>query len=155
GDPKREFRTVESDHFVVHYWVLRGDDASRSLDDIARRVAVLAERAHRVLVPVLDHAPREKTLIYLTDDTDSANGFAGVLPRNAITLIATAPSGFSERDDYDDWLYGLIAHEYTHILHLDTMSGLPNIYNSIFGKTWAPNQIMPRWVIEGIATYEE
>lgn len=155
GDPKREFRTVESDHFVVHYWVLRGDDASRSLDDIARRVAVLAERAHRVLVPVLDHAPREKTLIYLTDDTDSANGFAGVLPRNAITLFATAPSGFSELDDYDDWLYGLIAHEYTHILHLDTMSGLPNIYNSIFGKTWAPNQIMPRWVIEGIATYEE
>ena len=35
------------------------------------------------------------------------------------------------------------------------MSGLPNIYNAIFGKTWAPNQIMPRWVIEGIATYEE
>lgn len=154
GDPKREFRTVESDHFVVHYWVLRGQDP-RPLDEIARRVAVLAERAHRVLVPVLDHAPREKTLVYLTDDTDSANGFASVLPRNAITLFATAPSGFSELDDYDDWLYGLIAHEYTHILHLDTMSGLPNIYNSIFGKTWAPNQIMPRWVIEGIATYEE
>ncbi|MEO8699299.1 MAG: hypothetical protein ABI867_04620, partial [Kofleriaceae bacterium] len=47
------------------------------------------------------------------------------------------------------------AHEYTHILHLDTMSGLPNIYNRIFGKTWAPNQVMPRWIIEGIAVYEE
>ena len=35
------------------------------------------------------------------------------------------------------------------------MEGLPTIYNSIFGKTWAPNQIMPRWVIEGIAVYEE
>ena len=58
-------------------------------------------------------------------------------------------------DDHDDWLYGLTAHEYTHILHLDTMSGLPNIYNRIFGKTWAPNQVMPRWVIEGIAVYEE
>ena len=32
------------------------------------------------------------------------------------------------------------------------MEGLPNIYNRIFGKTWAPNQIMPRWVIEGYAT---
>ena len=26
---------------------------------------------------------------------------------------------------------------------------------TIFGKTWAPNQIMPRWMIEGIAVYEE
>ena len=136
GDPKRVYRTVESEHFIVHYWV--------PLDDVAHRVAVLAERAHRVLAPALDHAPRGKTLIYLTDDTDSANGFAGVLPRNAITLYATAPSGFTELDDYDDWLYGLVAHEYTHILHLDTMEGLPNIYNRIFGKTWAPNQIMPR-----------
>ncbi len=147
GDPKREYRTLESEHFIVYYWV--------PLDDVARRIAVVAERAHRVLSPALDHSPAQKTLIYVTDDTDSANGFAGVLPVNAITLYATAPAGFSELDDYDDWLYGLVAHEYTHILHLDTMSGLPNIYNSIFGKTWAPNQIMPRWVIEGIATYEE
>jgi Tol biopolymer transport system component len=154
GDPKREYRTVESDHFIIHYWRPPGE-ASRGLDDVARRVAVVAERAHRVLSPALDHQPSEKTLIYLTDDTDSANGFAGVLPKNAIQLYATAPDGFTELDDYDDWLYGLVAHEYTHILHLDTMSGLPNIYNAIFGKTWAPNQIMPRWVIEGIATYEE
>jgi hypothetical protein len=147
GDPKRVYRTIESEHFIVNYWA--------PLDDVARRVAVVAERAHRVLAPALDHRPSEKTLIYLTDDTDSANGFAGVLPRNAIQLYATAPSGDTELDDYDDWLYGLVAHEYTHILHLDTMAGLPNIYNSIFGKTWAPNQIMPRWVIEGIATYEE
>jgi hypothetical protein len=155
GDPKRTYRTVESEHFIVHYWVLPSEEDARSLDDVAHRVAVVAERAHRVLAPALDHAPRGKTLIFLTDDTDSANGFASVLPRNAIQLYATAPSGFTELDDYDDWLYGLVAHEYAHILHLDTMSGLPNLYNAIFGKTWAPNQIMPRWVIEGIATYEE
>jgi hypothetical protein len=147
GDSTRVYKTIETEHFIIYYW--------QPLDDIGRRVAVVAERAHRVLVPALDHDPAIKTLIYVTDDTDAANGFAGVLPRNAIQLYATAPSGFSELDDYDDWLYGLVAHEYTHILHLDTMSGLPNIYNGIFGKTWAPNQIMPRWVIEGIATYEE
>ena len=147
GDSRRVHRTVESEHFIVHYWV--------PLDDVARRVAVVAERAHRVLVPALDHLPTGKTLIYITDDTDSANGFASVLPRNSITLFVTAPGGFTELDDYDDWLYGLVAHEYAHIIHLDTMSGLPNIYNRIFGKTWAPNQVMPRWVIEGIATYEE
>lgn len=146
-DPTRAHYTVETDHFVVHYYA--------PLDDVAQRVAVLAERAHQTLAPALDHIPRTKTIIVLVDDTDSANGFAGVLPRNAMQIFATAPVGFTELDDHEDWLYGLIVHEYTHILHLDTMEGLPNLYNRIFGKTWAPNQVMPRWVIEGIATYEE
>ena len=147
GDPTREHFTIESDHFIVHYYA--------PLEDVARRIAVVAEHAHRTLVPALDHKPSGKTIIVVVDDTDSANGFAGVLPRNAIQLFATAPGSFSELDDHDDWLYGLVAHEYTHILHLDTMEGLPNIYNRIFGKTWAPNQIMPRWIIEGVAVYEE
>jgi len=147
GDPTREYFTIESDHFIVYYYA--------PLADVARRIAVVAEHAHRTLAPALDHLPSGKTLLVVVDDTDSANGFAGVLPRNAIQLFATAPNSFSELDDHDDWLYGLVAHEYTHILHLDTMSGLPNIYNRIFGKTWAPNQIMPRWVIEGVAVYEE
>ncbi|TMQ11421.1 MAG: hypothetical protein E6J91_22970 [Deltaproteobacteria bacterium] len=147
GDPTRTYRTVESDHFVIHYYA--------PLDDVARRLAVVAERAHRTLAPALDHLPDRKTIIMLVDDTDAANGFASVVPRNAVGVFATGPSGFNELDDHDDWLYGLIAHEYTHILHLDTMEGLPSIYNGIFGKTWAPNQIMPRWIIEGLAVYEE
>jgi hypothetical protein len=147
GDPTRVYRTLETDHFVIYYYV--------PLDDVARRLGVVAERAHRTLSPALDHQPDEKTILLLVDDTDSANGFASVLPRNTIQVYATGPTGFNELDDHDDWLYGLVAHEYTHILHLDTMEGLPNIYNRIFGKTWAPNQIMPRWLIEGIAVYEE
>ncbi|MCW5801902.1 MAG: PD40 domain-containing protein [Deltaproteobacteria bacterium] len=147
GDPRREYLTIESDHFVVHYY--------RGLDEVARRVATVAEHAYGTLVPALDHTPKDKTLLVLVDDTDSANGFASVLPRNTINLFATAPPSFSELDDHDDWLYGLVAHELTHILHLDTMEGLPTVYNRLFGKTWAPNQVMPRWVIEGFAVYEE
>lgn len=147
GDPDRVYKTVETDHFIIYYW--------EPLDDVARRVGVVAERAHRVLSPALDKVPTEKTVVLLADDTDSANGFATTLPRNMIQLYATGPDGFSELDDHEDWLYGLVAHEYTHILHLDTYDGLPTIYNSIFGKTWSPNQIMPRWIIEGIAVYEE
>lgn len=147
GDPTRTYRTIETDHFVIYYYV--------PLDDVARRIAAVSERAHRTLSPALDHRPDAKTIIVLVDDTDSANGSASVLPRNAIQLNATGPTGFNELEDHEDWLYGLFVHEYTHILHLDTMDGLPNIYNRIFGRTWAPNQIMPRWVIEGIAVYEE
>ncbi|MBK7538254.1 MAG: PD40 domain-containing protein [Myxococcales bacterium] len=147
GDPDRQWRTVETAHFVIHYPV--------PLDAIARRVGVVAERAHDTLAPALRHAPAGKTLVVVNDDTDGANGFANVAPRNAITLFATAPHGSSALADHDDWLYSLVTHEYTHVLHLDTMSGLPLFYNAIFGKIWAPNQIMPRWIIEGIATYEE
>ncbi|HMG22880.1 MAG TPA: hypothetical protein VK607_16210, partial [Kofleriaceae bacterium] len=147
GDPTRTYRTLESEHFVVHYY--------EPLGDVARRLAVVAERAHRTLSPALDHRPDTKTILVVVDDTDSANGFAGVQPRNAITVFATGPTGFNELDDHEDWLYGLVAHEYTHILHLDTMEGLPSIYNGIFGKIWAPNQILPRWIIEGLAVYEE
>lgn len=147
GDPLQDWKTVETKHFVINYY--------EPLGDIARRVGALAERSHRVLVPVLGHAPKTKTQIVLVDDTDGANGFASVLPRNRITLFATAPSGLSSLNDHDDWLYGLTAHEYTHILHLDTIGGFPALYNKIFGKQWAPNQVQPRWIIEGIATYQE
>lgn len=147
GDGQLVWRTIETDHFVVHYY--------EPNEDVARRVAVAAERAHRTLVPALRYAPPEKTQVVVTDDTDGANGFAGVVPRNVIHIFATAPGGTSTLNDHDDWLYGLVAHEYAHILHLDTIHGLPRWYNKLFGKTWAPNQIQPRWFIEGLATYQE
>jgi hypothetical protein len=147
GDPSQRWRTLESEHFVVHYYL--------PLTDIAERVAVLAERAHEELVPAFRHAPREKTHIVVTDDGDGANGFARVIPRNQIRIFAPSPTGLSALADYDDWYYLLVAHEYAHILHLDSIGGLPALYNRIFGKTWAPNQIQPRWLIEGIATYQE
>ncbi len=147
GDGSLVWRTLESAHFVVHY--------HDPLADVGRRVVAVAERSHTVLAPVFDHAPAEKTHIVLRDTTDGANGFASVLPRNQITLFATAPRGNSVLNDHDDWLYALTAHEYTHILHLDSIGGLPFWYNKVLGKTWAPNQIQPRWVIEGLATHEE
>ncbi len=147
GDPKRVWKTVESKHFIVHYY--------EPLKDVGRRVAVVAEYGHRLLAPKLGHVPKTKTHIVLVDDTDSSNGFANVIPRNTIRLFASAPPAISALNDHDDWLYSLTAHEYTHILHLDSIGGLPKLYNRLVGKTWAPNQIQPRWVIEGLATYQE
>jgi dipeptidyl aminopeptidase/acylaminoacyl peptidase len=147
GDGAQKWMTIETQHFVIYYY-------EPNLE-VAKRVAVGAERAHRTLVEVLGHHPAVRTNIVITDDTDGANGFAGVLPRNDIHLYATAPGSISTLNDHDDWLYGLVTHEYTHIVHLDTISGIPYWYNRIFGKTWAPNQIQPRWFIEGLAVYEE
>jgi hypothetical protein len=147
GDGALVWMTIETEHFQIHYY-------EPNLD-IARRVAIAAEVSHHRVTPALGHAPAVKTHIVVTDDTDGANGFASVVPRNVIRVFATAPGGFSTLNDHDDWLYGLVLHEYTHIVHLDTISGLPRWYNKVVGKTWAPNQIQPRWFIEGLATYEE
>lgn len=147
GDPRLDWYTIESEHFIVSY--------HEPLGAVARRVALVAERAHEVLAPAMGHVPEEKTLVVVDDLTDSTNGFASVLPRNRIRILASAPSTNSNLADHDDWLYGLVAHEYAHILHLDNIDGLPRLVNKVVGKTWAPNQVQPRWIIEGLATYEE
>lgn len=147
GDGRVDWFTVESEHFIVTY--------HEPLGDVARRVALVAERAHEVMAPGLGHTPDKKTHIVVDDTTDSSNGFARVIPRNAIRIFASAPPSKSDLADHDDWLYALVAHEYAHILHLDNIDGLPKFVNKVIGKTWAPNQLQPRWIIEGIATYEE
>ena len=147
GDPTQVWRTVETEHFQVHY--------HEPLGAVARRVALSAERAHATLTRALRNTPEGQTHIVVVDDTDGSNGFASVLPRNDITLYTSAPPDTSALGDHDDWLYNLTSHEYTHIVHLDTIEGLPRLYNRVFGKQWSPNQLQPRWVIEGLATYEE
>ena len=147
GDPSQDWKTLESANFIVHY------DAH--LHEVAVRIAALAERSHAVLAPAMSGPPTERTHVLVLDVTDSSNGFARTIPRNQMTIFVTAPEGFSQLSDFDDWLFGLVAHEYAHVLHLDEVGGLAKWVNRVVGKTWSPNQVQPRWMIEGLATYQE
>ncbi|WP_338046496.1 BamA/TamA family outer membrane protein [Polyangium spumosum] len=147
GDPDLDWATLETAHFRVHH--------PTTLTPLAERVARLSELIHARLTVALDNRPRGKTEVVITDDVDSANGSATALPFNTVRLYATAPGDLSPLGDYDDWLYDLIVHEHTHILHLDNISGLPALINTILGKSFAPNQVQPRWIIEGLATVYE
>ena len=150
-DPSLSWRTITTPHFYVHYYrSSRHDEAV-----VGRRVARAAEAAHAVIAPTLRHAPSSRVHIVVTDDTDGANGSAQIVPMNIIRLYATGPGSLDPLNDYDDWLYGLILHEYTHIVHIDTIHGVARIVNAVLGKTWAPNQIQPRWFVEGLAVYFE
>ncbi len=147
GDPTLIWKTIETKHFRVH--------AHHRLLPIAERVAALCESAHEKLVGPMGWAPKEVTHVVVTDDTDFANGSATALPYNTVRLFVTAPDDLSPLNDYDDWQLELITHEYTHILHTDHITGLPAIYNAIFGKQYAPNQMQPRWLLEGLAVLLE
>ncbi|MFH2010334.1 MAG: BamA/TamA family outer membrane protein [bacterium] len=147
GDPNLRWRTLKTKHFAITF-------ALRDLR-AAKRVAVLCEGAHALLVPFMRHTPKGRTRVLLSDYTDGANGWAMVIPRNVMNLFLSAPDSMSTLNDIDDWLFGLIAHEYTHVLHLDTIGGISKLVNWIFGKTLAPNHLQPTWWIEGMAVYNE
>ncbi|HEY8377522.1 MAG TPA: hypothetical protein VIK91_13600, partial [Nannocystis sp.] len=148
----KRWRTLETEHFVIHYY--QGNEVA------AERAAATLERAHTRLAADLGHTPFLRTQVVLTDATDSANGVATVIPFARIDAHVTAPDSMSVLESYDDWLDILLIHEYTHIVHLDTVHGLPRLVNAILGfgvlgKVWPPNGAQPRWFIEGLATYEE
>jgi len=146
-DPTMDWRTLDTPHFTIHYHV--------PLGVLARRVAVVAERAHAVLSEIMGYGADRRTHIALTDGTDGANGSAIAIPFNMIRLNASAPSAMSPLGDYDDWLNLLVVHEHTHIVHLDQWSGVASFINILLGKTYAPNHIQPRWILEGVATWQE
>ncbi|MCK5798631.1 MAG: hypothetical protein KAI47_15670, partial [Deltaproteobacteria bacterium] len=151
GEPTQRWFTIKSPHFYVHYYKsLRHDEGAQ-----AQKVARVAERCHRILAPIFRHTPSSRTHIVVTDMTDGANGMAQTLPYNIIHVYLTGPDSHSYLQLYDDWLTALIMHEYTHILHLDTIHGLPTVVNSVMGKVWAPNQMQPRWFLEGLAVHQE
>lgn len=147
GDPRLQWYTLQTPHFRVNF--------HGGLEPLARRTAYIAENVYTTLGQHLDQRPSEVVDILLTDESDFANGSAGALPYNAIRLYATAPDDMSALADYDDWLNQLLTHEYTHILHVDNVSGLPALLNKVIGKTAVPNQWQPRWVLEGLAVAME
>lgn len=138
---------LETPHFTIYYYI--------PLGRLARRVAVLAERAHSSLSTILGYEAGRRTHVVLTDQSEAANGSATSLPVNTIELFATAPEALSELGATDDWMGMLVAHEHTHIVHLDQWGGVASFLNLLFGKVYTPNIIQPRWLLEGVATWQE
>lgn len=146
-DRRIEWLQIESEHCRVSY--------PEPLGLLARRAAYLCDRSFDRLTTLLDHEPEDRVEVVLTDDSDSANGSASSLPFNFMRLFAQAPEDLTPLGDHGDWLNTLITHEQVHVVHLDTIGGLPAIVNKVLGKVWAPNLVQPRWFIEGLATHLE
>jgi hypothetical protein len=147
NDPTLVWQSLETKHFRVNFY-----SGER---EVAERVADVAETMYETIGKELGSMPKGLTEISLFDQTESANGSATALPYNAINLYVTAPDDLSPLSDVDDWYVELVTHEFTHVVQLDSIRGIPAIVNALIGRTWAPNQIQPRWILEGLAVVEE
>ena len=78
------------------------------------------------------------------------------MPYNFIYAYGAPPDGMDELSDFDDFVKLLITHEFTHVVHLDTiLSWCPRFVDSVLGKIYAPNLAQPTWFIEGLAVLME
>jgi len=138
-----------SDHFTIHY--LQG------YDDMAVRALHIAEQVHGELVPFFTAAPAERTQLVLTDSFDYSNGWATPWYFNQIRLYASPPEDVGGLEHMDDWLHGLIRHEYVHILHIDLRRGVAETGSEIFGRypLFFPHIFTPSLFKEGLAVYLE
>ena len=147
SDPDREWVTLTTEHFAVHTY----DDGI----ELARLVALYSEEARATMADLLGWTPAERVQVLVIDDGDAANGFATIMPFDRVTILAFPPEADSALGDYDDWLRLLVFHEYAHIAHLDNARGIPEAINAVLGKVLKPNQSVPRWFSEGLATWVE
>lgn len=148
-DPDLEWHTATTQHFYIHY--------HSEVQPLIQDVALIAERAHQRVSHFFNWEPKDRTNLILIDRFDTINGFAFPMPRNTMAIFVSPPDDVDVLSNYHDWLDLVITHEYTHIIHMDKVAGLPKGGRGIFGRfiLFFPNALQPPWVLEGLATYHE
>lgn len=155
-------KEVNTNHFRIIY--------QESLADSVSILAQACEEAYFVLTQIVDWTPEEKTTVLYLDSYDTHNGWATAVSHNTMAIYAAAPEQGSTLYLTGNYLRRTVFHEFMHILNLDQRSGYNKGISNIFGKiyslgdplsflmylsTASPNQLAPRWYLEGQAMWAE
>ena len=146
-DPALRWNTLFTEHFAIHF--------HQGEAELAAELALVAEDVHELLTPYLKWEPFGRTQLAIVDPTDGANGYASTVPNNTIVLYAVQPTPDTSLDNYEHWMWAIFVHEYTHILQIDMVGGLPRAARMVLGRLITPNAVLPRWLTEGYAVYLE
>ncbi|MBR57988.1 MAG: hypothetical protein CMH54_08000 [Myxococcales bacterium] len=124
-------------------------------EELARRVLPSVQRATRTIESTFGWRFHQELTIVLTDHVDVANGSARIYPYPIITLYAHPPALDSALAGPGLWLDRLIQHELVHVAHLIRSGGIYTFLNGVLGPQFFPNQLVPEWFVEGLATMVE
>lgn len=106
--PELEWRTIETEHFKVHY--------HQGTIRTANKVAEIAEEVYPNVTGLYQYKPKDKTEFIIKDVADYSNG-AAYFYDNKVEIWA-------ENLDYilrgtHNWLRDVVTHEYIHIISLE------------------------------------
>ncbi|MEZ4321359.1 MAG: BamA/TamA family outer membrane protein [Myxococcota bacterium] len=146
-DPQMTWRTIQTDHFNITF--------HQGIETVADEFATEVESVYDTMTEEVRWKPRRRTEVVLVDRTDAANGYASVVPYNAIVIFVTAPQEDSTLSLYEDWSSAILTHELTHILHMDSNHGIVRVARAVVGRVATTNDVSPWWMVEGFATFEE
>lgn len=146
-DPNIKMYTLETPHFRVNY--------PEGYDAIAQKGAQYAEEAHDLVSKYFGTVPSQKTEFTIFDHEDTVNGLALPYLNNSMFIYMGTPDSDILWGRFDDFFKTVITHEYTHVLHFETVQGLPKMVNNVFGRVLFPNLFQPTFLIEGLAVTTE
>ena len=149
--PWLDWRTAETEHFVLHYPVQYRDWTLA----LAQRIEGIRDQ----VTAVVGFSPPHRVHIVVDDPVNDANGYAfPALDAPTIVLWPTPPDPRAEIGNARVWQELLATHEFTHVAHLTRPSR--NRWQRLL---WSISPVplgpittkAPRWVLEGYATYVE
>ena len=162
--PELEWRTIETDHFYVHY--------HQGTERTARLTAKIAEQIYDPITSLYSYEPDGKIHFIIRDHDDASNG-AAYYYNNKIELWAPSLEFFLRGNH--NWLRNVITHEYSHMISLGAARKLtrqiPAVYVQWLGYEEEkrpdvihgyPNRlvsfpvagtVIPMWFAEGVAQF--
>jgi Tol biopolymer transport system component len=149
--------TIECRHFSIHY--------TDGLEQVAREAGAIFENLYEVYSKTYGIVLPAKTKVLIVDG-EITNGLAD--PTHNFIILWPHDFDINLRGTHD-WLRGVIAHEFAHIISITAGFKLPPFIPAIqIGYFSHPNEpyriealhifpgeILPPWFTEGIAQYED
>ena len=145
-----QWRTLMTENFEVHF--------QANLETLAVKSAEFAEEIHEAIADDYQPGREEKTHLIVVDDSDMASGLADPALLDQIIINPSHPVMREFGGRHESWLKLLIAHEYTHILHLNMRSETLEALRGLLGDVPSlmyPNFFQTWWMIEGYPILEE
>jgi hypothetical protein len=140
-----DWQFFDTPHFRILY--------PRSYDWEARQACAGLEGYYPNATTLAGNRPARVPIV-IEDLGTLSNGSADPVFNN-IHLLTYPPDAASGIGFGQNWWRMVGVHEYIHMAHLTSTSGLPAVLTAVFGSILHPNLLSPGWITEGITVFGE